>query len=939
MVMNKMKLCAAMTAGILLSTGIPVSAAAEDVKMSAVSLRGDADLNENVGVTDVVKLSRYLLQADSKVSINADLTGEGTIDAFDLALLKAMLLGNYTPEDFTGLVINEVCASNQKCWSDADGREPDWVEIHNSGKTDVNLSGYGLADGKKNLFKYVFPEGTVIPAGGYLMVCCDDGLTSIDPAEHHAPFKLSASGETLYLTHPVYGTLDVVEVPAAKTDITFGRYENAVGGFSSLTPTPGASNSTAERVVIVDAPVFSAESGFYDAEFQLDVTAAEGCTLYYTTDGTDPRTSAAAKLYDGAIRIYNNTSDPNKYSSGYDITLSSDANPSFNVDKGQMIRAVCKDAEGNFSDVVTKSYFVGKTAAYYQDMKVVSIVTDPANLFDDDKGIYVVGNTYYEWRNSPQFDPTLEEWAVDNPTNYNQSGKEWERPAEVQVFEQGALAYEGSVGIRIAGNATRSHQQKSIRLYARSEYGSSKMKYEFFEGLTDASGNPITEFDKVTIRNHGNDVNDACMRDEIVQDLAANMDLAVQAGEQCILFIDGEFWGFYSLKERLEDHYVESHYGIDKDNVTTIKNGEVEGDAAVGQSYADFYEWAMAADMTDPANYQRACDTIDMQSLMDYITLETYVCNYDWCNSEWTNNWQMWRANTAVEGNAYGDGKWRFMVYDTEYSAGLYGDAGTQFTYDQLGNLNRQKNWTNLGMLFYKLMENESFRTAFAENYRWHVENTFDYETNVKPLIDRYASTQKEAACITWKRFLGSWGDRLASNYDASVQTVHQFYQNRGRYALQYLDALLGEDISVPDGSEIVAEKDLWKLYIDNSGGFGTMTANDTNDLTVVTTEVGTNHWCVQAQYSPVTVQAGKRYQLTYTLRSDGNGKVAAFLQRNAEPYDTFTFQQHSVGTSEQTYTQTFTAKEDCTFMKLGFDCGYNTGTFYITDLSLICLG
>lgn len=937
MVMNKMKLCAAMTAGILLSAGMPVSAAAEDVRMCEITMLGDADKNEAVGVSDVVKLSRWLLETEDSVSVNADLTTDGSIDAFDLALLKAMLLGKYEPQDFTKLVINEVCASNKACWSDADGREPDWIEIYNAGKTAVDLSGYGLADGSKNLFQYTFPEGTVLPADGYLLICCDDGLTTVDPSEHHAPFKISAAGETIYLTHPACGTLDMLAVPAAQTDVTYGRYENAPGGLSSLTPTPGAANSTAERVVIVDAPVFAAESGFYDAGFDLAITS--DMTIRYTTDGTDPRTSATAQNYSGSIQIYNNTSEPNKHSAGKDISLYDDPDPNFNVDKGQIIRAVCVDADGNFSDVVTKSYFIGKKAAYYQDMKVISIVTDPANVFDDNTGIYVVGQKYYDWRNTMGFNSAYEAWDTRNPTNYNQSGIEWERPADVQVFEGGELAFESSVGIRIAGNATRSNQQKSIRLYARSDYGKSKMDYAFFEGLTDINGNPIEEFDKVTIRNHGNDVSDAQMRDDIVQALAVNMDISRQAAADCILFIDGEFWGYYSLKERLEDDYVQSHYGIDKENVTTIKVGEIEGDAAVGASYMDFYDWAMSADMSNAANYQKVCDTIDMQSFMDYITLETYVCNWDWCNEFGTNNWQMWRTNEIVEGNEYGDGKWRYMLFDTEYSSGLYNDSKTSFAFDAIDNMNRDQDWKNIGALFFKLMENETFRTEFAENYRWHVENTFDYETKVKPLINDYAAARKDATCITWKRFQGSWGDKLASNYDSSVQVVRTFYQNRGRYALQYLDALLGVDISVPEGSEMVAEKDLWNLYIDNSGGFGTLTASAADDLTVVTTETGTNTWGVQAYYSPIAVEAGKRYELTYTLRSDKNGSVAAFLQRNAEPYDTFTWRKESVGPTAKTFTQTFTAKEDCAFMKLGFDCGYNTGTFYISDVSLVCLG
>ncbi len=757
--------------------------------MSQVTLLGDADNNEAVSVTDVVKLNRFLLDTDPTVSINADLTGDGVIDTYDLALLKAMLLGDFVPDDYTGLRINEASASNKTAYFDAAGNAPDWVELYNGSQTDVDLSGYGFSDGTKNLFKYTFPEGTVIPAGGYLIVCCDDALVEGE-GEHHAPFKLSATGETVYLTHPHNGTLDVLEIPAADTDVSYGRYANGSQNLSHLTPTPGASNDSAQRIIVVDAPEFSMESGFYDSEFQLSVTGAEGTQILYTTDGSDPRTSSTAQNYQGEIRIYDNTNTSNVYSAVSDIALGGYTVPNMNVDKGMVIRAVCVDADGNYSDVVNKSYYINKTRSFYDEMKVISIVSDPANFFDADTGIYVVGNTYYEWRNSSEFIPGLDSWSTENPCNYNQGGRDWERPATIQVFEGGVLAYEEAVGIRIAGNASRSNPQKSLRLFARGDYGASKMEYEFFDGLTDAFGEPLTTFDKITMRNGGNDITSTRFRDDLVQALSSGLDISVQASEPCVVFIDGEFWGYYMLKERQDDNYFATHYGLEADNITTMQAYEVEGDMNVHQDYVDFYDWAMTADMTLAENYQRVLDTIDIQSFMDYVTVQTYIAAYDWCNPTWTNNWLMWRANTAVEGNEYGDGKWRYALYDTEYSSGLYNQQECSAYYNTIGNLNTEEEWGNIGALFYKLLENPTFAQEFHSNYKRIVEETFSYQT-VDARITEFDQAQREALPYTNRRFYAGYGDRLNNNYNNDLSQLRQFYQQRPSQAMQHLNSLL----------------------------------------------------------------------------------------------------------------------------------------------------
>lgn len=534
-------------------------------------------------------------------------------------------------------------------------------------------------------------------------------------------------------------------------------------------------------------PRFSAESGFYDEEFTLTVSAEEG-EIYYTMDGTDPTFSSSALRYENPIRIYDNTDDSNILSAEEEIVLSDYSAPFYRVDKGIIIRAAVKDEDGVFGKTVTKSYFVGKTEEYYQNLKVISLVTNPYNLFDPDYGIYVVGSGYYQWKQSDNFDPDMEDWRKENPTNYNNDGKEWERPACIQVFEEGELVYETELGVRLAGNVSRSNAQKSIRLYAREEYGDKKLRYEFFDGLADINGNLIEKFDKITLRNDGNDTASAFLRDELVQSLCSDRAVGTQAEEPCILFIDGEFWGMYHIKERIEDYYFASHYDVDRKNVTYIKCGETEGSQEIQKEYEQFYRWAMSADLSLEENYRRVTDTFDIQSLMDYFAIETYINNYDWLYvGREPNNILMWRVNEKVEGNPYGDGKWRFVLYDMEYSANLYGQDGTKPEYDAFENIDKSYNVANPGPLFFKLLDNDTFRKDFYETYMEIMDNNFNPDL-VSAWIDEYTENTFSAISDTFKRFLNVKDGN--GHLDYHIRDVKNFYNARPDYARQYLEKL-----------------------------------------------------------------------------------------------------------------------------------------------------
>ena len=292
--------------------------------------------------------------------------------------------------------VNEICTKNTS-YPASDGNCYDWIELYNSGKTEADISGLGLSDKENEPPKYVFPSGTHISAEGRFVVFCDSdaaaGSSSI------APFGLSASGETIVLTDPNGNAVQTISVDVLAADTSYGQYPEGSGEFYVMKCTPDKANTAPEGRDAVHKPEFSHESGYYDSEFKLTLTADEGCDIYYTTDGSDP--VYGSKKYTEPLTIKDMSDTENRLSARTDIVPDGAETPRGRVDKAVVIRAVAVDKENNASEYVTKTYMIGKTnSGYYKQMKVVSLVTDPANLFDSNKGIYCLGRIYEENRYS-----------------------------------------------------------------------------------------------------------------------------------------------------------------------------------------------------------------------------------------------------------------------------------------------------------------------------------------------------------------------------------------------------------------------------------------------------------------------------------------------------------------------------------------------------------
>ncbi|MGN0593115.1 MAG: CotH kinase family protein [Ruminococcus sp.] len=738
--------------------------------------------------------------------------------AISISSVSTSVLQAYAADEKT-IFINEVCAQNQSIAA-PDGGYYDYIELFNASQSTVDVSGWGLSDKASKPYRYTLPEGTAIPAHGYLLVYFD-GSVPASEGMLLASFGLSVSGETLTLTNSAGQQADTLTYENLGLNRTYGRKPDGSDTFAEMSMTPGCTNAAA--VVYVPKPVFSAESGFYEEGFDLSLSCNEAYEIYYTLDGSDPTTSETAMLYEGeTISVCDPSDQPNVHSAhafsdgATAVSLQEYTVPANPVDKAMIVRACARSANHMYSEIVTKSYFVGYTdkADYYEDMTVVSLVTDPDNLFHPDTGIYVVGNQFYEWMESDDYQPIENIWDKNLPTNFYSDGRAWERPASISIFEKGQQSFSQNVGIQIHGSSTRNSVQKSFNVYARSEYGDTKIRYDLFDGNNlDEWGNVIDKYDSFTLRHWANQNG---YNDALSAELSSGRENATLMNKPCVVFLDGEFWGFYYIQEKISKYYLETHYNVSEDDAALIKQYEVK--EGTGQDYSDYdalCKFVRNNDMSQEENYRYFCSQMDVDSLIDFFCIGIYLGTWDWPN--W--NYGVWRNNgTSAPGNPYSDGKWRFISYDFDYTQGsTYESYGglTGYSYDYLERVLNQQSSGYPGWLLKYLLENDTFREKFCLVYQDYCNIVMD-KTHTLARLDEYHEINRDILVDTMDRYWGGTGNLwwYQKHYEENKETNQAFFENRSAYALPQLKYNL----------EMTG--DLQQITLTHPEGFGTVTVN-----------------------------------------------------------------------------------------------------------------
>ena len=535
---------------------------------------------------------------------------------------------------------------------------------------------------------------------------------------------------------------------------------------------------------------FSHGSGFYDDTVMLEITCdSKKATIHYTLDGTVPDENSP--IYEGPLALTDSSQRADTLMRIGGTNSNEEYIPTKDFPTARVVRAVAISSNGKTSEVVSATYFVGyDRKKLYGDTAIVCLVTDPANLVDYETGIYVLGKIYDQW--APQQTEAFDDWEAQG--NFSQHGDEWERPVSVTFMPASGESFTQDMGMRIKGGASRGYHQKSIRLVAREEYGEKNIKFAIYpDNICEADGEILEKYKSVTLRSGANDSYFAKIRDPYITNLAEGLRFETAANMPVIAFINGEYWGVYTLNEEYSDKYIQYHYGVDDNNVIMVKTGELdEGEEEDFDLFLDMYDFIAWEDMTDPTIYAQACEMLDMGSFADYWAVQFYVYNED--GPAANNNWQMWRVREPEPGtHPYADGKWRMMLYDTDYSSGIY-VSGEGYDTDNISPVLYGSGYEeyNPALMLQNLMLSEEFRLEFIRAC-CDVNNLYFSASRTAAVLKEMRAQYEPYVPDSLRRFGPQWVTwNPEGHLKDNLNNLSRFFQKRASFFMEIVRTALG---------------------------------------------------------------------------------------------------------------------------------------------------
>ena len=704
---------------------------------------------------------------------------------FIVALVYLLRAQKETQVQNTAIYINEVCPANLSVVKNSRKEFPKgWVELYNAGEETVSLKDYCLSDSEKYSADRTLPETELAP-GEYAFIFLDDDPEMIKEAKENGEICLALrlddrKAATLCLLDAEGRLIDRMEIPAGvKINMSYGRDAEGKGSCQPMACTPGTANAAARPDALENlaVPELSVKSGVYRDDFYLSIEAAEGVQIYYTLDGSVPGPEDI--LYTEPLYICDASPSANRYVSRTDLSCRPYHIADVAVDKATIVRAAACAEDGRRSRTVTGVYYVdggsGIGEKYGGDVATLSVVGDPEGLFGYEDGIFVLGKSYDEWLEMQGDDVPAEQWDNEVIANFSGRGNRSEREVCLSFFENGVCSLEQTVGIKIRGQSSNVGRQKGLNVSARRMYdGNPVLGYDLFH-----NGRYVKRFMlKKSI---------CIFRDGFLMSLAEDLRVAPLHYRPVSFFLNGEYWGLYTILEKYDRQFFRDYYGIREENLVIIKNKEVEeGSEADLADFYDVIDFAVSHDLAEEENYKILCDRIDIDSYIDYYCIRSYADDTD-CSELW--NMMVWKSSKTEKNNSYTDGRWRWVAYDMDASLG---DPSRNNLKEEI----REGRPAYLEHSMMKaLLRNQEFRERFLRRYVYLLQTNFAPE-HVLAAYDVQAAMLRGAFESQYAAVQGAEGARSAA--EGELQHMRNFYRMRRDYVMAYLQdyfELSGEEM------------------------------------------------------------------------------------------------------------------------------------------------
>jgi len=592
------------------------------------------------------------------------------------------------------------------------------------------------------------------------------------PAQHqyHTNFSVSSGGELIFMT-ALDGTLDSIRTPVLPADISWGRHPDGADALLYFNPpSPGMPNSDGVSH-LPSPPEMAPGPGFYNGGIVVSMGEVPlGRQYRYTLDGSIP-----------------------------DLASMTYANP-LPVTETTVIRVMTCDLDGTNPWYGSYSYFINEET----HLPVMSVTFEPDAFFDHDTGMYVMG-------------PNAESAFPHFGANFWQ---DWEREVHLEYFEDSSgLTFAAPAGAKIFGGWSRGQAQRSISLFARSRYGASSFDHSFFNEFD------VDSYEALVMRNAGNDWNMSGYRDGFMTGLVADRDIDTQAFQPIEVYFNGEFWGIYNLREKVNEHFIATHHPVNTEDIDLLGLDGSEVIHGTNSQYLELIDYVNTHSLATDGSFEFVRERVNIDNFIDYQLSQIYFDNQDWPG----NNIKFWKARVP-------GGKWRWILYDTDFGFSIWSQNNytrntLEFATDPNGPGWPNPPWSTL--LLRMFLTNPGFERDFILTACDLLNQTFLPER-----VYSHLAEHQQWILLSLPAHFARWGHNNFSHWSQEGDIMSNFAQYRPQYLRQHLrnkfnlggDSQITVNVDPPESGKVRVHS----IYPDSYPWQGTYFSNVPLDLRAV---------------------------------------------------------------------------------------------------------